>query len=88
MQPGIISTTEKQEDRGFVDMITEMTKSYIQKEKAIIVCTVSCKSDIDTQARYIFLQYFSVCILIFIFIFITSAKEPPGLKGLAPLEYY
>ena len=51
VQPGIIRTTEAEEDRKFVDMIMEMTKSYIQREKAIIVCTISCKTDIENQVR-------------------------------------
>lgn len=48
--PGIIHTTEKDEDRTNVDLIRELTEHYMSKERAIIIITISCKVDMDNQA--------------------------------------
>ncbi|CAG8741669.1 16996_t:CDS:2, partial [Dentiscutata erythropus] len=48
--PGIIRYTEKLEDEKFIVLIEELVNEYIQKEKSIIVATISCKDDIDNQA--------------------------------------
>ncbi|CAG8597440.1 2253_t:CDS:2, partial [Racocetra fulgida] len=48
--PGIIRYTEKSEDEKFIALIEELVKEYIEKEKSIIVATISCKDDIDNQA--------------------------------------
>ncbi|CAG8548187.1 1087_t:CDS:2, partial [Cetraspora pellucida] len=42
--PGIIK------DEKFILLIEELVKEYIQKDKSIIVATISCKDDIDNQA--------------------------------------
>ncbi|CAG8747291.1 1247_t:CDS:2, partial [Cetraspora pellucida] len=42
--------TEKLEDEKFILLIEELVKEYIQKDKSIIVATISCKDDIDNQA--------------------------------------
>ncbi|CAG8799284.1 30258_t:CDS:2, partial [Racocetra persica] len=38
------------EDEKFIALIEELVKEYIEKEKSIIVATISCKDDIDNQA--------------------------------------
>ncbi|KAJ3319684.1 hypothetical protein HDU76_000474 [Blyttiomyces sp. JEL0837] len=48
--PGIIRTVERKEDSGFIEMIQELVMSYIKKERAIIVGTITCKDEIDNQA--------------------------------------
>jgi len=47
--PGIIRTTEREEDSRFVDLILDLTKLYIGQKGAVIVAAITCKQDIDTQ---------------------------------------
>ncbi|KAL6751620.1 P-loop containing nucleoside triphosphate hydrolase protein [Haematococcus lacustris] len=50
--PGIISSTEKEEDQYLVDMIKDMVKHYIQPPQTIIVLAVHALSDIQNQVVY------------------------------------
>ncbi|GFH14300.1 dynamin-type G domain-containing protein [Haematococcus lacustris] len=50
--PGIISSTEKEEDEYLVDMIKDMVKHYIQPPQTIIVLAVHALSDVQNQVVY------------------------------------
>ncbi|CAG8699061.1 641_t:CDS:2, partial [Acaulospora colombiana] len=47
--PGIIRHTEKIEDRKFIQLVLDLVNSYIEREKSIIIATISCKDEIDNQ---------------------------------------
>lgn len=47
--PGIIHNVEKPEDAHYKGLIHDLVKEYISKETAIIVATITCKEDIETQ---------------------------------------
>ncbi|GFH15051.1 uncharacterized protein HaLaN_11210 [Haematococcus lacustris] len=50
--PGIISSTEKEEDQHLVGMIRDMVKHYIEPPQTIIVLAVHALSDIQNQVVY------------------------------------
>ncbi|KAJ8322555.1 hypothetical protein O5D80_008660 [Batrachochytrium dendrobatidis] len=48
--PGIIRNVEHPDDAMFIPMIEDLVKSYIQKERTIIVATITCKDEMENQA--------------------------------------
>lgn len=50
-RPGIIRSTETQEDVRYVSLIRELTIEYISKERSIIVLAVTANNDLENQVR-------------------------------------
>ncbi|KAI8819361.1 P-loop containing nucleoside triphosphate hydrolase protein [Fimicolochytrium jonesii] len=48
--PGIIRSVDKREDAQYIDMVQDLVRLYISKERAIIVAAITCKDEIDNQA--------------------------------------
>ncbi|KAI9096930.1 P-loop containing nucleoside triphosphate hydrolase protein [Phlyctochytrium arcticum] len=48
--PGIIRSVDRKEDSQNITMVEELVRSYISKDRAIIVATITCKDEIDNQA--------------------------------------
>ncbi|KAJ3034290.1 hypothetical protein HK097_004558 [Rhizophlyctis rosea] len=48
--PGIIRSVDRKEDSGYIDVVQELVRHYIEKERAIIVATITCKDEMDNQA--------------------------------------
>ncbi|KAG9301962.1 hypothetical protein G9A89_021006 [Geosiphon pyriformis] len=48
--PGIIRHVEHSQDEKFINLIQEVVEDYIQKEKSIIIATVTCRDEIENQA--------------------------------------
>ncbi|KAJ3017362.1 hypothetical protein HKX48_003571 [Thoreauomyces humboldtii] len=48
--PGIIRNVDRREDSQYIELVQDLVKSYIRKERAIIVATITCKDEIDNQA--------------------------------------
>ncbi|TPX71072.1 hypothetical protein SpCBS45565_g01349 [Spizellomyces sp. 'palustris'] len=48
--PGIIRSVDKREDSQYIDLVQDLVRSYISKDRAIIVATITCKDEIDNQA--------------------------------------
>lgn len=49
--PGIIQNVERPQDRPYRELVTSLVHEYIMRDNAIIVATISCKEDIETQVR-------------------------------------
>lgn len=49
--PGIIRSVDKREDTQYIDLVQDLVRFYISKERAIIVATITCKDEIDNQVR-------------------------------------
>ncbi|KAL0481586.1 hypothetical protein AKO1_012507 [Acrasis kona] len=47
--PGIIRSTEKDQDKHFIARVINIVKEYITKKNSIIIATVSCKDEIQNQ---------------------------------------
>jgi hypothetical protein len=47
--PGIIQNVERPQDRPYRELVTSLVHEYIMRDNAIIVATISCKEDIETQ---------------------------------------
>lgn len=39
------------EDTSYTDLIKDLVRSYIRRERTIIVATISCKDDLNNQVR-------------------------------------
>ncbi|KAI8912453.1 P-loop containing nucleoside triphosphate hydrolase protein [Gorgonomyces haynaldii] len=50
--PGIIRSVEREEDKQLIDMIEDLVKFYIAKQRAIILAVISCKDEIENQAIF------------------------------------
>jgi len=50
--PGIINSTENEDDTHLIQLIRKVVKSYISKPHTIIVAAISCKNDIDNQTVF------------------------------------
>ncbi|KAJ3159370.1 hypothetical protein HDU86_001688 [Geranomyces michiganensis] len=48
--PGIIRSVDRREDAQYIELVQELVRFYISKERAIIVATITCKDEIDNQA--------------------------------------
>ncbi|KAI8915267.1 P-loop containing nucleoside triphosphate hydrolase protein [Powellomyces hirtus] len=48
--PGIIRSVDRREDSQYIDLVQDLVRFYISKERAIIVATITCKDEIDNQA--------------------------------------
>ncbi|KAJ1570046.1 hypothetical protein HK096_004459, partial [Nowakowskiella sp. JEL0078] len=48
--PGIIRSVDHRDDAQNIDMIQDLVKSYIKKDRAIVVATITCKDEIENQA--------------------------------------
>jgi hypothetical protein len=49
--PGIIHSVERAEDDHYKGLVADLARSYMQRPGVVIVATVTCKEDIDTQVR-------------------------------------
>lgn len=49
--PGIIHSVERPEDEHYKGLVADLARSYMQRPGVVIVATVTCKEDIDTQVR-------------------------------------
>jgi hypothetical protein len=49
--PGIIHSVERPEDDHYKGLVADLARSYMQRPGVVIVATVTCKEDIDTQVR-------------------------------------
>jgi hypothetical protein len=49
--PGIIHSVERAEDDHYKGLVADLARSYMQRPGTVIVATVTCKEDIDTQVR-------------------------------------
>lgn len=49
--PGIIQT-EKDDDGSNIELVQQLVKQYISRERTIIVATITCKDDIDNQVGF------------------------------------
>ncbi len=47
--PGIIQNVERPQDGPYRDLVGALLREYVARDNAIIVATVSCKEDIETQ---------------------------------------
>ncbi|WIA20977.1 hypothetical protein OEZ85_005314 [Tetradesmus obliquus] len=47
--PGIIHSVERPEDEHYKGLVADLARSYMQRPGVVIVATVTCKEDIDTQ---------------------------------------
>jgi hypothetical protein len=47
--PGIIQNVERPQDAPYRALVAELLREYVARDNAIIVATVSCKEDIETQ---------------------------------------
>lgn len=50
--PGIIQSVGPHEDSRVIGMIESIVKSYISKERAIVLAVISCKDEIENQVIY------------------------------------
>ncbi|KAJ3044369.1 hypothetical protein HDV00_002261 [Rhizophlyctis rosea] len=48
--PGIIRSVDRKEDAQYIDVVQELVRHYISKDRAIIVATITCKDEMDNQA--------------------------------------
>jgi hypothetical protein len=47
--PGIIQNVERPQDAPYRALVAQLLRDYVSRDNAIIVATVSCKEDIETQ---------------------------------------
>ncbi|KAL2911200.1 hypothetical protein HK105_209351, partial [Polyrhizophydium stewartii] len=48
--PGIIRSVDRKEDAGSIEMIQDLVRTYIARERTIIVAAITCKDEIENQA--------------------------------------
>ncbi|KAJ3297651.1 hypothetical protein HK104_000284 [Borealophlyctis nickersoniae] len=48
--PGIIRSVDRKDDTQYIDLVQDLVKYYIEKDRAIIVATITCKDEIENQA--------------------------------------
>lgn len=48
---GIIHNVERPEDSHYMGLVTSLCQDYMRRPGVVIVCTVTCTADIDTQVR-------------------------------------
>ncbi|KAL2911333.1 hypothetical protein HK105_209197, partial [Polyrhizophydium stewartii] len=47
--PGIIRSVDRKEDAGSIEMIQDLVRTYIARERTIIVAAITCKDEIENQ---------------------------------------
>jgi hypothetical protein len=48
---GIIHNVERPEDEHYKALVTDLAERYMRRPGVVIVCTITCTADIDTQVR-------------------------------------
>ncbi|KAJ3292517.1 hypothetical protein HK104_005215 [Borealophlyctis nickersoniae] len=48
--PGIIRSVDRKDDTQYIDLVQDLVRYYIEKDRAIIVATITCKDEIENQA--------------------------------------
>lgn len=48
---GIIHNVERPEDEHYKALVTDLADRYMRRPGVVIVCTITCTADIDTQVR-------------------------------------
>ncbi|KAJ3086674.1 hypothetical protein HK102_012735, partial [Quaeritorhiza haematococci] len=48
--PGIIHSVDRKDQTSFIQLVKDLVRDYIFKERTIVVATVTCKDDIENQA--------------------------------------
>lgn len=46
---GIIHNVERPEDEHYKVLVTDLAERYMRRPGVVIVCTITCTADIDTQ---------------------------------------
>jgi hypothetical protein len=48
---GIIHNVERPEDEHYKLLVSDLAERYMRRPGVVIVCTITCTADIDTQVR-------------------------------------
>lgn len=46
---GIIHNVERPEDEHYKQLVSDLAERYMRRPGVVIVCTITCTADIDTQ---------------------------------------
>lgn len=58
---GIIHNVERPEDEHYKVLVTDLAERYMRRPGVVIVATITCTADIDTQVRHTPAQHSSEC---------------------------